>query len=185
MNPESDTVALAYVHDVDVAYSFCHSLANLLVFDAALHGLGETTHDGKAEAGAAETARGRAVGLHEGLEQAALLLVVEADPDDLVSRRKLAERYDKLGMPQFSPDSTTVAYWAERGQERTANVLGLGAGLPQARGIGHFFLRAVESRASRRRCRTRTQQTRQEHGENLSHGIPCHFHFLIPEWPGL
>jgi hypothetical protein len=35
-NEPSDAVALAYVHDVDVAYSFHHSLTNLLMFDAAV-----------------------------------------------------------------------------------------------------------------------------------------------------
>ena len=47
--------------------------------DAALHGLGEAAHDRQAEPGAAEAARGRAVGLHERLEQPVALLVGEAD----------------------------------------------------------------------------------------------------------
>ena len=50
-----------------------------LDLDVALHGLGQTAHDGEAETGAAEAARGRAVGLHEGLEQALALFGGEAD----------------------------------------------------------------------------------------------------------
>ena len=47
--------------------------------DAAVHRLGEAAHDREAEAGAAEAARGRTVGLHEGLEQTVALLGGEAD----------------------------------------------------------------------------------------------------------
>ena len=52
---------------------------SLSTVDAAAHRLGQAAHDRQAEAGAAEAARGRAVGLHEGLEQPLALLLGEAD----------------------------------------------------------------------------------------------------------
>ena len=84
-------------------------------------------------------------------------------------------------------DGSTVYFrhfHCERGQQRTANVFGLGIRLPLARGIGHFLLGAIVSPVSGRDRRARAQQTQQEHGDNRSQGITCHFHFFIPEWPG-
>ena len=64
--------------------------------DAAVHQLGQPPHDGKAEAGAAESPRGRGIGLRERLEQPRPLLVAQADAGvahrQRDARRAVAER---------------------------------------------------------------------------------------------
>ena len=122
--------------------------------DATLHGLGETAHDGEAEAGAAEAARGRAVGLHEGLEQAALLLVVEADagvgdPDaERLAACRLERQPHRAGLGELDGVAQEIEQDLLQAQRIAAHAFGhagrdiggelqaLGGGL-RRQGLGH------------------------------------------------
>ena len=56
------------------AHAWCRRRASLLMLHLAAHQLGQAPADHQPQAGAAEAARGAALGLAEGLEQPRLLL---------------------------------------------------------------------------------------------------------------